>query len=119
MDDKIYLKANEINEELNKSEDVILLNKLEKEMNDSYEVFCLSKKKDECLEKYLANKDMYGEDDELTVSSLKELSAAKEELQSHHLVKSYLEVYSKVRDLYLEIDDILLSSFKKVNKICQ
>ena len=119
MDDKIYLRAKEINEELNKNEDVILLNKLEKEMNDSYEVFCLSKKKDECLEKYLANKDMYGEDNELTISSLKELSAAKEELQNHPLVKSYLEVYSKVRDLYLEIDDILLSSFKKVNKICQ
>ena len=112
MEEKIYFLAKEINEELNKNQDVVLLNKLDKELNDSYEVCTLSNKKDEALEKYISNKDLYGEDDKRTVDSLKALQLAKKELNNHPIVKQYLEVYSRVRDLYLEINHLLLDEYK-------
>ena len=73
----------------------------------------LSNKKDEALEKYISNKEMYGEESDVTKESLKVLKTAKEELNNHPLVKEYLEVYSRVRDLYLEIDNLLLDDFKR------
>lgn len=112
MDEKVYFLASEINEELNKSEDVKLLNELDKKLNDSFEVYTLSNKKDDALEKYISNKDLYGEDNEITIKSLRELQKAKEELNNHPLVKEYLEVYSRVRDIYLQINNILLNDFK-------
>lgn len=119
MDGHIYTLAKQINDELNKNEDVILLNELDKKLNNSYEVYKLSNQKDEALEKYLSNKELYGEDNEITFKSLEELKEAKESLQNHPLVKEYMEVYSRVRDLYIKIDNILLGDFKKENKICQ
>ena len=113
VEDKIYFLAKDINEEINNHHDVVLLNKLEKELNESYEVYLLSNKKDEALEKYISNKDAYGEDSEITKESLKTLSLTKEELNNHPLVKEYLEVYSRVRDLLLEVDDILLGEYKR------
>ena len=118
MDESTYLKAKQINDELNKNENVLLLNELDKKMNDSFEVYSLSKKKDEMLEKYLSNKELYGEDNEITKESLRQLVAAKEELNNHPLVKQYLEVYSKVRDLYLEINEIILGDFRG-NETCR
>lgn len=112
MEEKVYSLAYEINEELNKSEDVKRLNELDKKLNDSFEVYTLSNKKDDALEKYLSNKDLYGEDNKITINSLKELQTAKEELNNHPLVKEYLEVYSRVRDIYLQINNILLDDFK-------
>lgn len=119
MDERTYNLAIEINEELNKNKDVLLLNEAEKKMNDSYEVYSLSNKKDEALEKYISNKEIYGADHELTVKSRNELKKAKEALQNHPLVKEYLEIYSRVRNLYLEIDNILLGDFKKEKKTCR
>ena len=87
MDEKVYNLASEINEELNKSQDVKLLNELDKKLDDSFEVYTLSNKKDEALERYISNKDLYGEDNEVTIESLKELQRAKEELNNHPLVK--------------------------------
>lgn len=115
MEDKIYFLAKEINEELNNHPDVIFLNRLEKELNDSFEVYILSNKKDDALEKYISNKEAYGENSPEAEKSMKELSSTKEELNNHPLVKEYLSVYSRVRDLYLEIDHILLSDYKRGN----
>lgn len=112
MEEKVYSLAYEINEELNKSKDVVTLNELDKKLNDSFEVYTLSNKKDDALERYISNKDLYGEDNEITINSLKELQKAKEELNNNPLVKEYLEVYSRVRDIYLQINNILLDDFK-------
>ena len=116
MDDKVYFLAKEINEELLKNPDVLLLNELDKELNDSYEVYLLSNKKDEVLEKYISLKEIYSEDDHQVVAARLEVKKAKEELNNHLLVKRYLEVYSRVRDLYLEINKILLDDFSGGNK---
>ena len=113
MDEKIYLLANSLNEELNKDPRVIRLNELEKELNDSYDVYLLSNKKDEALENYERLKEAYSEDHELVKEALLKLKDAKEKLNNFPLVKEYLAQYSLVRDLYLEIDDILFSDFKK------
>lgn len=112
MNEKIYSLSKSINEELNDKEEIKFLNKLEKELDNSYEVYVLSNKKDDALEKYISNKDLYGDDSDITKESLKELKKAKENLNNHPLVKQYLEVYSKVRDLYLQINNILLNDFK-------
>ncbi len=118
MDIKVFELANRLNEELNNNPDVILLNELDKKLNDSFEVYTLSNRKDEALERYLSNKEMYGEESELTIASLKELSKIKKELNTNPLVKEYLKQYSIVRDLYMQINDIILSDFKG-NKVCQ
>lgn len=112
MDEKIYNLCKSINEELNNDDRIILLNKLDKELNDSYEVYKLANKKDECLEKYISLKDLYGEDNKEVREALKELSAAKEALNNHPLVKEYLKVYSEVRDVYIQINNILLDDYK-------
>ena len=119
MDEKVYNLASSLNEELNNNPLVKQLNELDKELNDNYEVFKLSNKKDEALEQYLFNKDHYGENHELTIKALKELSIAKEKLNTHPLVKKYLEVYSKVRDLYMQVNDIILSDYIGGNKACR
>ena len=105
------IKAKELNEELNKNSDVVLLNELDKKLNDSYEVYQLSNKKDEALERYISLKKIYNEDNEKVVAARLELKKAKEELNNYPLVKEYLEVYSRVRDLYLQINKILLDDF--------
>ena len=87
MNEKIYSLSKSINEELNNKEEVKLLNKLEKELNDSYEVYVLSNKKDEALEKYISNKDLYGDDSDITKESLKELKTAKENLTVKRIAK--------------------------------
>lgn len=113
MDERIYQLATSLSNSLENEEDVILLNKLEKELNDSYEVYKLSEKKDLCLETYSRLKDCFNDDHPDVIKALKELKAAKEELNNHPLVKQYLEVYSRVRDLYMEIDNILFSDLKR------
>ena len=113
MDTKVYNLVRELKDELNNNPKVIELERLEKELNDSFEVYTLSNKKDEALEHYISNKDLYGEDDSKTLESLKELKEAKERLNTHPLVVSYLKVYSEVRDLYNEIDDIIIKPYKR------
>lgn len=111
MDDKVYNLLNSLNEELRKNPKVIELEKLDKALNDSFEVYTLSNKKDLALEQYINNKDLYGENDPLTIKALEELRKAKEELNTFPLVVSYLKVYSEVRDLYNNINDIIINPY--------
>ena len=113
MDERIYNLASSLSSSLEHEPDVVLLNKLEQELNDSYEVYALSNKKDDALETYTRLKEVYGENHPEVINALKQLKAAKENLNNHPLVKQYLEVYSRVRDLYMEIDNILFSDYKR------
>ena len=116
MDEKIYSLAKELNELLNKDERVLRLNQLEKELDDSYEVYNLSLAKDRAIEEYSRIKELYGEDSQESKSTILLAKQAKEDLNSHPLVKEYLTVYSEVRNLYLSIDQILFSDLRKDNK---
>ena len=50
--------------------------------------------------------------DELIYNLAIKLKEAKEALNNHPLVKSYLSIYNEVKHLYMEVDDILFSEFK-------
>ena len=112
MNEKMFDLSNKLNESLKNHPKVIELNKLEEELNNSYEVYLLSQKKDEALELYNKLKDVYPLEHIEVKNALVKLKAAKEELNNHPLVKSYLSIYNEVRDLYMEIDQILFSDFK-------
>lgn len=112
MNEKIFDLASKVNESLRNDPRVIRLNELEEELNNSYEVYSLSQKKDEALELYNKLKGVYPDEHIEVKNALKKLKEAKELLNNHPLVKSYLSIYNEVRDLYMEIDSILFSDFK-------
>ena len=115
MNERIFDLSNRLNESIKNDPRVKRLNKLEEELNNSYEVFSLSQKKDECLELYTKLKDVYKSDNIEVVNARIKLKEAKENLNSHPLVKEYLSIYNEVRDLYMNIDSILFSDFKRKN----
>ena len=112
MNEKIFDLSTRLNESLVNNPKVKELNRLEEELNNSYEVYLLSQKKDEALELYSKLKDVYPDDNIEVKVALNKLKEAKENLDNHPLVKSYLSIYNEVKYLYMEVDDILFSEFK-------
>ena len=113
MNARIFDLSTRLNESLVNNPKVKELNKLEEEWNNSYEVYLLSQKKDEALELYSKLKEIYPDDNAEVKAVLIRLKEAKEALNNHPLVKSYLSIYNEVKYLYMEIDDILFSEFKE------
>ena len=113
MNARIFDLSTRLNESLVNNPKVKELNKLEEELNNSYEVYLLSQKKDEALELYSKLKEIYPDDNAEVKAVLIRLKEAKEALNNHPLVKSYLSIYNEVKYLYMEIDDILFSEFKE------
>ena len=112
MNERIFDLANRLNNSLLNNPKVKELAKLEEELNNSYEVYQLSQKKDEALELYSKLKEIYPDDHLEVKAALLRLKEAKEALNNHPLVKSYLSIYNEVKYLYMEVDDILFSEFK-------
>ena len=113
MNERIFDLSTRLNESLVNNPKVKELNKLEEELNNSYEVYLLSQKKDEALELYSKLKEIYPDDNAEVKAVLIRLKEAKEALNNHPLVKSYLSIYNEVKYLYMEVDDILFSEFKE------
>ena len=113
MNERIFDLSTRLNESLTNNPKVQELNKLEEELNNSYEVYLLSQKKDEALELYSKLKNVYPDDNIEVKEALKRLKEAKEKLNNHPLVKSYLSIYNEVKYLYMEVDNILFSEFKE------
>lgn len=112
MDENIYFLAKDLKNEMTNDPRFIRLDELEKKMNDDEEVIRLAMKKDKLNEEYNDLSRFYKDDDPVLVKKRRELVSAKEELDSHPLVKEYLEAYSVVRDLLIEVDNILFGDFK-------
>ena len=112
MDDKIYFLTQDLKKEMDNDPRFIRLDELNKRMNDDENVIRLAMKKDELNDKYNDLLRFYKDDDEVVVKTRKELLAAKIELESHPLVKEYLEAYNEVKTLLLEVNDILFKDFK-------
>ena len=112
MNERIFDLSTRLNEALVNNPKVKELSKFEEELNNSYEVYLLSQKKDEALELYSKLKDIYPDDNKEVKAALIKLKEAKEALNNHPLVKSYLSIYNEVKYLYMEVDDILFSEFK-------
>ena len=95
----IYTLACELKELLDNDQRIKDLNEKEEAMKNSEEVKALVEKKEQAVSLYV-NSSKEGQ---------KMLHQRKLELDSHHLVRDYLDAYIKVRDLYFEINDILFS----------
>ena len=112
MNEEIYQKAETLKEMLENDPRIIRLNKAEKRMDESEEVMALAYKKDMAAVKYSDTLNHFKEDSKEAQNALKELHQAKYNLDSHPLVKDYLNAFKEVRELYDEINKILFSSFK-------
>ena len=95
----IYTLAYELKELLESDPRIEDLNEKEEAMKNSNEVKALADKKEQAVSLYSVSSEQ----------GQKVLHQSKLELDSHPLVRAYLDAYSKVRDLYFEINDILFS----------
>ena len=109
MSKDIYQLAYELKELLANDERIIALNQKEKEMNDNREVMSLAYQKDMACVAYSDALNHFGENEPTTKAAQKDLYQKKLNLDSHPVVKDYMESYRKVRDLYAEINEILFS----------
>ena len=103
----IYTLAYELKDLLDNDPRIKDLLEKEEKMKNDEEVQFLVNRKDLVV--------MLCEDSLKTFSKLSEeeqkmLHKAKLDLDSHPLVRSYLDAYSVVRDLYFQINDILFSN---------
>ena len=111
MNDDVYQIAEELKNELENDPRVIRLNELEKELNNSQEVALLVMKKDNANNDYNDILRHSKEDSEEAKKYQHILYEAKKALDEHPLVRRYNAAYKEVRELYDNISDILFSSF--------
>lgn len=111
MEEKLYILASELKELVNKDERITLLNISEKNMEESEEVQLLSYQKDVITSEYSSLLNIYSPSDDVIKNVISRLSEAKSKLQSHPLVKDYLDKYKTIKELYEEMNHILFSSF--------
>ena len=119
MDEKIYSLAFELKESLSHDERITLLDSLEKKLNENEEVMALAYQKDVAVTNYSDALNHFSENSEEVKKAQKELYEKKKALDSHPLVREYLDAYSKVRDLYFSINDILFSNLSIHMKECK
>ena len=111
MSEDIYLKAEQLKKEISNDPRVIRLNELEKEMNESEEVMALAYEKDMAAVNYSDILNHFSNESKEAQEALKVLHQAKFDLDNHPLVKQYLKAYKEVRELYGDINEILFSNF--------
>ena len=119
MDVKIYSLAFELKELLSHDERITLLDSLEKKLNENEEVMTLAYQKDLAATNYSDALNHFSENSEEVKKAQKELHEKKKTLDSHPLVREYLDAYSKVRDLYFLINEILFSNLSIHMKGCK
>lgn len=107
MDEILNKKVLLLREALNKDKRIIALNNIEKEMNDSEDVMRLAYQKDMALDKYSDALKTFGENTKEAEKALKELASKKKELDLHPLVAKYNTAYKNVRLLYEQINNLL------------
>ena len=116
MNEKVYNLTIELKKEMDNDPRFLLLDELEQKINISDEVALLAYKKDRASDKYNDLLKIYKEDDEIVIRARKNLIKAKDELDAHPLVKSYLKAYNEVRLLLYEVNNILFKDYK--GKVC-
>ena len=109
MDERISELTYQLKEQLKNDPCIIALNDSEKAMNESEEVMALSYKKDRALDYYNEMLRFFADDSPATIKARQELADAKKELESHPLVRDYLNKYQQVRLLFEQINEKLFS----------
>lgn len=107
MDDKIYFLIKTLKEEMDKDTRFLLLKEKENKMNNDEGVIRLAIKKDQANDRYNDLLKIYPEDEPIVLEARKALIEAKDELNSHELVKDYLLIYNEVHILLKEMNNIL------------
>ena len=103
----IYNLAYELRDLLADDERVKRLNALETKMNNDKEVITLAYQKDVAISNYSDALNHFAEDSSEVKKAQKELYEKKLALDTHPLVREYLDVYKEVRDLYIEMNALL------------
>ena len=115
MDEKIFFLTDELKKEMDKDPRFLRLQEVEERMNNDEEVMRLAYQKDLKSDHYNDLLKIYDDKHPLVVSARKELVEAKANLESHPLVKEYLNAYKEVKMLLYKVNDILFSDFKGEN----
>ena len=106
-----------LKDSLSKEARIVKLEQLEEEMNNSLEVARLASKKEIAVDDVNFALNHFKDDSEEVKNAKRKLSEAKKELDTHPLVKAYMEQYKVVRNYYNEINDILFSIINNKDKI--
>lgn len=116
MDERITELTFELKEQLKNDPRIIALNESEKAMNESEEVMALSYRKDCALDYYNQTLKYFSDDSVAATKARQDLAKAKKELDSHPLVRDYLQKYQQVRLLFEQINEKLFSLLN--NEMC-
>ena len=103
----IYETAYELKDLLSQDERIKRLNELEQKMNNDNEVIALVYQKDLAVSHYSDTLNHFPEDSEEVKKAQKELYEKKLALDTHPLVREYLDAYKEVRDLYIQMNALL------------
>ena len=115
MDEKIFFLTDELKKEMDNDPRFLKLQEKEEKMNNSEEVMRLAYQKDLKSDRYNDLLKIYDDKHPLVVQARKELVEAKTNLESHQLVKEYLQAYIEVKKLLYEVNEILFGDFKGEN----
>ena len=107
MTKDIYQIAYELKDSLLQDERVKRLNILEEKMNNDNEVMALAYQKDLAVSLYSDALNHFAENAKEVIEARKELHEKKLALDTHPLVREYLDAYKDVRDLYIQINSLL------------
>ena len=103
----IYETAYELKDLLSQDERIKRLNELEQKMDNDNEVIVLAYQKDLAVSNYSDALNHFSEDSEEVKKAQKELHEKKLALDTHPLVRQYLDAYKEVRDLYIQMNALL------------
>ena len=103
----IYETAYELKDLLSQDERIKRLNELEQKMNSDNEVIALAYQKDIAVSNYSDILNHFSEDSEEVKKAQRELYEKKLALDTHPLVRQYLDAYKEVRDLYIQMNALL------------
>jgi len=113
MDEELLELSHKLKEAINKDPRVIALNKIEEEMNNSHEVTKLAIIKEQKVEDYNFMCSHFKDDSPQVIKARQELAKAKEELETHPLVKEYLVRFKAVREMNEKINKELFAFINK------
>lgn len=111
-DQIIYSLAYRLKDEINSDALVVALNEIEAKLEKNDEVMKLAYKKDMAVLEYNDLLKVFKFDSKEVITSIKYLSEIKNELNTHPLVKEYLDKYKQVKELFNNINKILFSGFE-------
>ena len=103
----IYETAYELRDLLSQDERIKCLNNLEEKMNNDNEVIALAYQKDLAVSNYSDTLNHFSEESEEAKKAQRELYEKKLALDTHPLVRQYLDAYKEVRDLYIKMNALL------------